>query len=48
MSDRHSLQGETINMAFAPEINAWQGYERVQLRIVDLELADQDSKLKTD
>ncbi len=42
-SDRHPLQGETINMAFTPEINEWQGYERIQLRIVDLELADQGS-----
>ncbi len=40
-SDRHSLQGQTINMAFTPEINEWQGYERIQLRIVDLELAGQ-------
>jgi single-stranded-DNA-specific exonuclease len=48
LSDRHPLQGETINMVFTPEINAWQGYERIQLRIVDLELTDQGSKLKTD
>jgi single-stranded-DNA-specific exonuclease len=48
MSDRHSLQGETINMAFTPEINTWQGYERIQLKIVDLELAEQGSKLRTD
>jgi single-stranded-DNA-specific exonuclease len=43
LSDRHPLQGETINMAFTPEINEWQGYEKVQLRIVDLELANQGS-----
>jgi single-stranded-DNA-specific exonuclease len=48
LSDRHPLQGETINMAFTPEINEWQGYERIQLRIVDLELADQGSKLRSD
>ncbi len=48
LSDAHSLQGETINMVFTPEINAWNGYERIQLRIVDLELADKDSKLRTD
>jgi single-stranded-DNA-specific exonuclease len=41
LADGHPLQGETINMAFTPEINAWQGYERIQLKIVDLELADQ-------
>jgi single-stranded-DNA-specific exonuclease len=48
LSDRHPLQGETIDMAFTPEINQWQGYERIQLKIVDLEVADQDSKLRTD
>jgi single-stranded-DNA-specific exonuclease len=48
LADRHPLQGETINMAFTPEINEWQGYERVQLKIVDLELAEQGSKLRTD
>ena len=48
LSDRHPLQGETINMAFTPEINEWQGYERIQLKIVDLELAEQGSKLRTD
>ncbi len=48
LSDRHPLQGETINMAFTPEINEWQGYEKIQLRIVDLELANQGSKLGTD
>ncbi|MGD9077519.1 MAG: single-stranded-DNA-specific exonuclease RecJ [Desulfobacteraceae bacterium] len=41
LSDRHPLQGQTINMAFTPEINAWQGYERIQLRIVDLQLTGQ-------
>jgi single-stranded-DNA-specific exonuclease len=41
LADRHPLQGQSINMAFTPGINAWQGYERIQLRIVDLELAGQ-------
>ena len=48
LADRHPIQGETINLAFTPEVNAWQGYERIQLRIVDLEMADQASKLRTD
>ncbi len=48
LSDRHPLQGETINIAFTPEINEWQGYEKVQLRIVDLELTEQGSELRTD
>jgi len=46
LSDAHPLQGETINMVFTPEINSWNGYERIQLRIVDLELGGTDSKLK--
>ncbi|MGD8229572.1 MAG: single-stranded-DNA-specific exonuclease RecJ [Desulfobacteraceae bacterium] len=48
LSDRYPLHGETIDMVFTPEINEWQGYERIQLRIVDLELANQGSKLITD
>ncbi|MCP4682748.1 MAG: single-stranded-DNA-specific exonuclease RecJ [Desulfobacterales bacterium] len=33
---RHSLKGETVDMVFTPELNEWQGYERIQLRVVDL------------
>ncbi|MFH1490514.1 MAG: single-stranded-DNA-specific exonuclease RecJ [Pseudomonadota bacterium] len=29
-----------INMIFTPEINRWQGMERIQLRIIDYESAD--------
>ena len=28
--------GETMDLVFTPEINAWQGCERVQLKVVDL------------
>ena len=28
--------GETVDLVFTPEINAWQGYERIQLKVVDL------------
>lgn len=35
----HSVEGKTINMVFTPELNRWQGYDRLQLRIVDLEMA---------
>ena len=48
LSDRHPLQGETINLAFTPQINEWQGVERIQLKIVDLERAGQRSELRTD
>jgi single-stranded-DNA-specific exonuclease len=48
LSDRHSLKREKIRMVFTPEINKWRGSEKIQLRIVDLELADHGSKLRTD
>ncbi len=35
----HSLEGRRINMLFTPELNRWDGYDRIQLRIIDLELA---------
>ena len=38
LSDRHSLEGKTINAAFTPELNRWQGHKRLQLKIVDLEV----------
>lgn len=34
-----------INVLFTPEIDRWQGREKLQLRMVDLEPADQPSKL---
>lgn len=37
LADRHSVEGKAIDMVFTPELDRWQGYERVQLRIVDLE-----------
>ncbi len=43
--DRHPLQGEEIDMVFTPEINEWQGYERIQLKIVDLQVTGEESKL---
>jgi single-stranded-DNA-specific exonuclease len=45
MSDTHHIEGEIINMVHTPEINRWNGYESVQLRVTDLELKDEDSKL---
>lgn len=45
LSDRHPLQGESINMVFIPEIDQWQGYKKVQLKIIDLEVKGQGSKL---
>lgn len=48
LSDRLPLQGESIDMAFTPEINQWQGYERIQLKIVDFKQEGEGSKLRTD
>ncbi len=48
LSDRLPLQGESIDMAFTPEINEWQGYERIQLKIVDFKQEGEGSELRTD
>jgi len=45
LSHRHPLQGEKIDMVFTPEINEWRGYEKVQLKIVDLQVTGEESKL---
>jgi len=36
LAGKYPLDGKTINMAFSPELNRWKGYERIQLRIIDL------------
>ncbi|MGD9161926.1 MAG: single-stranded-DNA-specific exonuclease RecJ [Desulfobacteraceae bacterium] len=41
-------QGSTVNMVYSPEINKWNGNEKVQLRILDIEISGEQSKLKTD
>lgn len=33
---RHPLKDRAIEMIFSPELNKWQGRERIQLRIIDL------------
>jgi single-stranded-DNA-specific exonuclease len=45
LSNHHSLEGKTVNMVFNPGLNRWQGHERLQLRIVDLEEIGQRSRL---
>jgi len=37
LADRHPINGSVVNVVFTPEINQWQGYKRVQLRIVDIQ-----------
>ena len=40
LSDKHPLEGKIIHMIFTPEINEWKGYEKIQLRIIDLEVME--------
>ena len=36
LGNRYPLTGEKIQMAFTPELNRWQGLEKIQLKVVDL------------
>ncbi len=45
MGERYPLPDETVDMVFVPETNHWQGRERIQLRIIDLEKSDRMSRL---
>ena len=36
LADEHPLEGKTIDMVFTPEMNRWQGYDSIQLRVIDL------------
>jgi single-stranded-DNA-specific exonuclease len=46
LSENHSLQGKKVNLVFTPEIDRWQGREKVLLKLIDLELAAGPSKLR--
>ncbi len=37
LAEKHPLAGKFIDMIYTPEINHWQGFERIQLKIIDLE-----------
>ena len=39
LSDICPVDGEPIDIVFTPELNMWQGYEKIQLRITDLKNA---------
>jgi single-stranded-DNA-specific exonuclease len=45
MADRRPLNKETINMIYAPEINAWNGNRKVRLRVIDFEVRGGITKL---
>jgi len=41
----HPLKQKTINMVHSPEINTWNGNKKVRLKIVDLEIKGENTKL---
>jgi len=41
-------RGSAVNMVYSPEINKWNGNEKVQLRILDLEPSAKPSNLRID
>lgn len=43
-----NIQGSLVNMVYTPEINRWNGSERVQLRLLDIEPANKSTRLRTD
>jgi len=45
LADRRPIKGTEVNIVFTPEINRWQGNERLQLKITDLEPSDGRSRL---
>jgi single-stranded-DNA-specific exonuclease len=45
LSDSHPLEGRSINMVFTPEINEWNGYKTIQLKITALELSGESTRL---
>ena len=45
LGERYPLLDETVDMVFVPESNHWQGSDRIQLRIIDLEKSNRISRL---
>jgi single-stranded-DNA-specific exonuclease len=43
LGDEPSLQGKWINMVYHPQVNRWDGYDRVQLKIIDFETSEKPS-----
>ena len=40
------INQKTVNMVYSPEINSWNGYKKVRLKIVDLEIKSKITKLE--
>jgi single-stranded-DNA-specific exonuclease len=45
LSDNHPLEGKTVNMVFTPDINEWNGYQTIQLKIIALEPSGKTTRL---
>jgi single-stranded-DNA-specific exonuclease len=45
LSDIHPLEGKAVNMVFTPDINEWNGYQTIQLKITALEPSGKTTKL---
>ena len=45
LSQMHPLNKKTINMVYTPEINSWNGNKKVRLRVVDLEIKGETTRL---
>ena len=48
LADMQPAQNSLINMVYSPEINKWNGNEKVQMRILDLEPTGDLSRLRTE
>jgi single-stranded-DNA-specific exonuclease len=44
LGDRYPLKSGFLDLLFCPELNRWQGNERIQLRIMDLRAGDGNEK----
>jgi single-stranded-DNA-specific exonuclease len=45
LSEQAPVEGDRIDTIFTPEINRWHGHEKIQLRVLDLEVGGKDSRL---
>jgi single-stranded-DNA-specific exonuclease len=45
LAHMHPLNHEAINMVYVPEINSWNGYKKIRLRIIDLEVKSGTTRL---
>lgn len=44
-ADMHSLDGQSVDIVFTPEINRWNGQNKIQLKIADIEINQVNTKL---